>query len=229
MPIELTQARQDHSIRSLLKKVIDAEYPYLNDMQPALDLRIVLATSDKAGMPAVKLHGYPCIATIGKIPYKQRIRGDGDAVLTIDAAEWNDLTPEEREATLAHELEHLEFPDMRRLGDAWVPKLDQHERPVIKIKLHDIVVGGFKKIIQRYGDAAPEKRALDWANTVLLQMTLPFRDQEAPVDTVAFDRKEITPRRVRPNAIDPEAGDRRTVQGEGAGDGVTAYTPARAF
>ena len=199
MPIELTQARQDHPIRALLKSVINSDYSYLNQMQPALDLRIVLATPDKPGIPAVKLHGYPCIATIGKVAYKDRIRGAGDAVLTIDTAEWNDLLPEERVATLAHELEHLDFPGMRQLGEHWVPKLDQAERPVIAIKLHDIVVGGFTKIVQQYGDHAIEKQSLDRANSAIRQMALPFDQEESeePADTVTF-RTRTSPWTKRP-------------------------------
>ena len=183
---ELTQAKPNHPIFAIIKRMIDQYHPYLNVMQPQLDLRVVLATPEKAGIPAVKLHGYPCVATIGVVPYKQRIRGAGDAVLTIDTAEWGDLHEEERESTIDHELEHLHFPGMRQLGESWVPNLDKSERPIIQIKLHDLVVGGFKVVAERHGDNAIEKQAIDLINSRLRQSSLPFMHDEADESTVTF-------------------------------------------
>jgi len=191
MAVELLPADPSHAVYGIIRKLMEADYDYLTKMQPQLDLRVVLAKSDKDGVPAVKLGGYPCIATIGIVPYKQRVRGAGDVVLTIDTAEWADLDEKEKEATIAHELEHLDFPGMRQIGEHLVPAQDKFERPIVSLKLHDIYVGGFARIVDKYGDSAIEKQAVDRINSRLRQMPLRFEDELPEGITVSFNGVEI--------------------------------------
>lgn len=104
-------------------------------------------------VPVLKLHGYPAAATVKITPYKQRVQGIEDAVITLDLDLWSRLKPAEREALIDHELTHVQvqFED----DDPEQPvKLDNAGRPKLKMRLHDVQLGVFDSVIRRHGDAA---------------------------------------------------------------------------
>lgn len=194
---ELVQAKPTHQIHAMLNRVIESDYPYLNRLQPPVDLRIVLATPDKAGNAAVKNGKRAVTAFLDIVPSKWRVRGAGDVAITIDTAEWRDLEPEEQEATLAGELESMEFVELREAGDGLICDLDDAGRPCIKKRPPDVVVSGYSAVIQRYGDAAEARKELDRANSRLRQQALPFGQHdvispaESGTTTVSFEAKDF--------------------------------------
>lgn len=103
----------------------------------------------------VKLHGYPCLATIRVTPYRQRVHGIEDAVITLDGPAWAQKTEAEQLAILDHELQHLELVRDRD----GILKADDQGRPKLKLRLHDWQLGGFEVIAQRHGQAAAEVQA----------------------------------------------------------------------
>lgn len=171
---ELLNADPSDEVHQILAAVIEDEYPFLLKMEPRLDLRVVFATSDKEGEPAVRLHGYACYATIGNVPYPQRVRGAGDAVLTIDRREWDDMDAEDQVGLISHELAHLEFPDATITEKLFLPKKDLAERPVIAIRKHDWQLGGFRRVVDRHGEHAPEMKALAMLNASMRQGKFDF-------------------------------------------------------
>ena len=79
---------------------------------------------------------------------------------------------------IAHELLHIEFPKSERdENNCLIPFIGQDGRPEVRIKLrrHDIYVGGFAAVTERYGDSSGCKKALDLANSRMRQLPLPLR------------------------------------------------------
>lgn len=57
--------------------------------------------------PAVKHGGYPALATIKINSLQNRVEGKCDATMVIDEVAWKEMSDEEQEALVDHELEHL--------------------------------------------------------------------------------------------------------------------------
>lgn len=119
--------------------------------------------------PGLRLHGYRCGAIIKANSAKHRAQGLPDAEITIDHETWHNMEPAERDALIDHELEHL---DVKRTKGAI--KRDGSGRPVIKLRLHDWELGGFRVIAERHGKNAPEVRMAQAFATDYGQLLFPF-------------------------------------------------------
>ena len=127
---------------------------------------------------AVKLHGYPCAAVVKVTPYRQRVQGIEDAVITVDGELWQVMKEAERVALLDHELQHLEVAldrDGRLKRDDW-------GRPKLKVRLHDWELGGFADVAVRHGAAAQEVRGFRDAHTRYHQAIFSWSDDAAAPD-----------------------------------------------
>lgn len=111
--------------------------------------------------------GYPAAAMIRKTNDKERALGMDDAVMIIDFSIWEELTDDQQIALLAHELYHLEpiedggqfQPDPANAAkEVWIPEyqFDEHRRPSITMRKHDIEVGWFLKIAEKFGSHSQE-------------------------------------------------------------------------
>jgi len=95
------------------------------------------------------------------------VLGVADTLLTVDAATWAKLDDEEKTALVDHELEHVLVRAAKRGfvgldGDGKADRsarLDDHRRPVLKLRLHDWQLGGFRDVAQRHRSAAIEVQA----------------------------------------------------------------------
>lgn len=147
---------------------------------------VLVAHPGDDGEPPVKLHGYPCAAVIKITPYKQRVQGIEDAVITLSGPHWRGLDEAGRVALLDHELEHLELSRDRE-GNV---RSDDQGRPKLKLRLHDWQLGGFESIAKRHGPAAPEVTAYRAAHERYYQCLFAWSDDmaEEPVeiDNVEF-------------------------------------------
>lgn len=178
MPIELNPVKKTHAVWSIINQVIDKDYPYLRQLQPEFDLRVIMAEPPKAGVPAVRKNKRGVVAMIDITPYKMRVRGAGDAGLTIDASEWKDLTTKQQCGIIAEKLESLDFANLRSAGDGLICDRDHFERPVIELKNPDVAVEGFAVVIRRYGDDSEARQELSRIAERLRQTDLPFDSQE---------------------------------------------------
>ncbi len=170
MPIAYEKAKQ--RVVDLLGDVMSEHHPELAACEVTVDI-LMVSSHDKEGsrLPdAVKLHGYPCLATMKIVPLKQRVLGQADALLSIDELAWEDLSEEQQVAALDHELEHIEVvdedggfvsvdPDTSEM--IGTPKSDDIGRPVLKLKLHDWQLGGFRNVAKRHGIHAIEVQQAD--------------------------------------------------------------------
>jgi len=84
---------------------------------------------------------------------KERAAGRADAEILIDNDWWEEATPQEREALIDHELYHLKV-----VSDETGFKLDDLQRPVLKLRKHDYQFGWFKAVAERHGKASTEQR-----------------------------------------------------------------------
>jgi len=144
----------------LINRTIDAYHPELASHEVIVAAQMC-EPSEKEAVKAgkegrvprpLKLNGWPCHATVRKTTVQERIGGMADALITLDALHWRDLDDAGRIALLDHELTHLEIVRDKE-GFA---KSDDAGRPVLKIRLHDWQIGGFREVAARHGQAAPE-------------------------------------------------------------------------
>lgn len=182
MPVTYTKAPE--SVGDLLSDVLVRYHGEL--VEHEVTVGVLVAHSGEDRKPPVKLHGYPCAATIRVTPYKQRVQGIEDALITLNGALWAAFTEAERAALLDHELEHLELVRDRE-GQV---KADDQGRPKLKLRLHDWQLGGFESIAKRHGPAAPEVTAYRAAHERYYQCLFAWSDDmaEEPVeiDNVEF-------------------------------------------
>lgn len=187
MPLFATASSEG---REVLDTVIEEYHPHLREHGVTVGL---LAAWPRAGGDdaPLKLHGYPCLAVVKVTPYRQRVQGIQDAVITLDGPAWERATEAERIALLDHELTHLE---LIRDDDGAV-KTDDALRPRLKCRLHDWNLGGFEVIARRHGDAAPEVVAWKEAHTAYSQAVFAWADDNAPADplpsTVTIEAKHF--------------------------------------
>jgi len=137
--------------------------------------------SEGGDMAPVKLHGYPCAAVVRITPYRQRVQGIEDAVITVDGALWSQMPDVERTALLDHELYHLE---LARDKDDQI-KSDDAGRPKLKMRLHDWQLGGFEAIARRHRDAALEVQAFKATQKTYSQALFAWGDDMAGEPEVA--------------------------------------------
>jgi len=124
---------------------------------------ILFAQNDKG--PAVKLHGAACNATIRIISHKDRVTKRYDAELVIDERNWDGFSDRQRQALIAHELEHLEL--VQKIDpDTKVKRVqyDEGGRPKLKLRPGDWDVGdGFASVVAEFGKDAVEYFNIDLA------------------------------------------------------------------
>ena len=116
--------------------------------------------------PALTHGGYPALGLCRINGLRDRVEGKADATVIFDGDQWPDL-PDARQLSLAdHELEHLELVK----DDDGNVKLDDACRPRLKIRKHDMVVGGFAAIVERHKGEANEAVALVQCQQMLQPM-----------------------------------------------------------
>lgn len=135
-------------IASLVEELIQECDEFTSLATEEVTINCMLAIAEERDLlGALHLHGYRCYAIIGITPYEQRVKGLADAHLKVDSQAWENMEPRTREAMLHHELMHLEVQKDREGGT----KYDKIGRPKLRMRLHDINFGWFKRTAERYG------------------------------------------------------------------------------
>ena len=88
------------------------------------------------------------------LPLKDRAMGRGDAEITLDGDHWGTISGDEQAALLDHELHHLQVRTDKH-GNVHVDDLN---RPLLRLRKHDIEVGWFNVIAKRHGAASIERQ-----------------------------------------------------------------------
>lgn len=178
----------------------------LDQAEVTIDAYVASRSSDDesdAGKPALTLHGYPCAAVVKITPYEQRVKGVSDAVITFDRRDWDGRTFDERLALVDHELAHLVVAKDK---DGFV-KSDEHGRPKLKMRLHDVQAGWFMDVADRHGMASAEVQQARDIQTKWGQLLFSFAEGPPP-KFLAQAVKEAGLASVRPfrdGDLDPDA------------------------
>lgn len=129
-----------------------------------LGVRVGVLFAYNPGGPAVKHGGHPAAATIKVVPQRDRITKGYDAEMVIDQGIWDDLSPGQRVALVAHELHHI-VPVIKvdKETGAEMPQLDDGGRPKLKTRPGDWNGGdGFAEIVAEFGADAIEYENIRW-------------------------------------------------------------------
>lgn len=169
---------------AFIAEVMGRLHGRLADVELVIDVLEARPKTDEAGEPvgdALKLHGYPCYATIKIRGPKDRGAGLGDALLTIDAYRWPELSDATKTALIDHELTHLELC----VDDEGRVKRDDYDRPRLRLRLHDQQFGWFDEVANRHDAASIEVQQLrafcDHSGQYYLPgFTIPPRDGSSP-------------------------------------------------
>lgn len=129
-------------------KLIERNHSDLWKTEATIDY--IFAVNDTGD--AVSHRGYPALAVVRIVNLKDRTKGMGDAEITIDAAKYAVMTPEQQDALLDHELHHL----IVVRDDDGMAKTDDIGRPKLKMRKHDYDFGWFQVIAERHGMNSPE-------------------------------------------------------------------------
>lgn len=140
-----------HIVGPLIQRLMKERHPDIHAAGVIVDADFAYA--GKRGGAAVKLHGRSCDATIKANPVDMRRKGVADATITIDGKGWQLWTDRQREAKIAHELEHIVVQHAKDTGEV---KEDDAGRPVIRMRCHDWEFGGFDRIARDYGEDSNE-------------------------------------------------------------------------
>lgn len=152
---------------ALLAEVMRAYHPRLAEAE--VRVGVLMARHTDQDTPALKSGGYAVLASMKPESAVERAKWGRDAVLKIDDREWDDLSEDQREALLDHELSHIDRVDLK--GDElraavedgaprW--KTDDRGRPRLRSVPGDFNVGdAFNAVIFRHGLNAIEFRAID--------------------------------------------------------------------
>lgn len=101
---------------------------------------------------AITHGGYPALGLCRIVNLKDRSKGMSDVEITLDGAAWKEMSAEQRDALLDHELHHI----VVKYDEAGCLITDDLNRPKIKMRKHDYDFGWFKVIAERHGMASPE-------------------------------------------------------------------------
>lgn len=168
-------------LRNFVMETISAYHPRLTEAGVTIGVLVADPTErdmNAGEAPFLKLHGYPCYAVVAITPAKQRVLGIPDATITIDGEAWKGLDDDERAALIDHEATHLEL--VRNRDDQLV--CDDHGRPKLKMRLHDVIVGGFRDNIRRHGAKSIEGQQLNALFVEYRQKLMSFCSDVDPQD-----------------------------------------------
>jgi hypothetical protein len=105
----------------------------------------------------LKHHGYPAAAVVKINNLKDRVEGKADCTIVFDGDSFPDWPESKAAAVVDHECQHLELIRDEQ-GNV---ETDDAGRPKLKLRLHDVEIGGFQAIIERHKEAAPEAQQIN--------------------------------------------------------------------
>lgn len=120
--------------------------------------------------PALKKNGLVIAAKTSVTSLPDRVRGIEDAKIIIDAASWESMADGRQIALLDHELEHLQLV----YDSDGILKLDDRNRPKLKLKPHDFELNYFHDVAQRHGEASVEASLVRHFNVTYGEQLLLF-------------------------------------------------------
>lgn len=147
----------DDEAKKIVKRVL-AEHTELSGLVEAevtVDT-LFCVRGDKDMFGALKgPGGYEIEASVKQTNHEQRVKGNADIVLTLDADKWDNLPDDrKREAVVYKQLSKL----VVRSDKKGEPRVDKGGRPVVGVRRVDYFVELDTRVIDKFGSDAPELR-----------------------------------------------------------------------
>lgn len=153
-----TYQRATQNVEDLALAILEEFESHAPILKAGVKIDFIFAFADlddKTGEPinnAITARGFRALGQCRKISLKDRSVGRGDAEIVLDADHWKDAGDAERKALLDHELNHIEVKEDER-GHL----VDDLDRPVLKMRKHDLEVGWFHSVAARHGAHSCER------------------------------------------------------------------------
>lgn len=167
-------------VLAIVESMMTKYHAPLRDAGVVVDVLMAFPALDDEGEekdgPVVVVNGYPCEAKVRVINYRDRVKGCGDAEITIDAKNWELLDGEDQDGLVDHELTHLELK-MKVVDEKEVVSRDDLDRPKLKIRRHDYLLGLFDEVVRRHKRHSPEYRTWSQFEEKRVQLWLPYVDE----------------------------------------------------
>jgi Putative phage metallopeptidase len=175
MAVEYDVLSQNDEVFRYIGTIVEEEFPVIRGLTTALAIKAVKVRHEKRGMPALKKGGVPKCGLIDVVAEKNRTTEGPDVLIQLDAADWEEMSHEDRLGLISSLLRSLDFGGvlMGQEG-AWQPLLDSLDRPKVRILPPDFEVSGYFETIAIHGDSSPEKSGLNGLNETLRQKRFDF-------------------------------------------------------
>lgn len=168
-----TFRKADKDICDLVSDVMRQYHKPLHDAGVRVDVLLAHAPrnekTDEPKGPAIKLHSYPCLATVRVTSQKERVAGLADVMLVIDGDQWPDLPDAQRDALIDHELAHVVL-----VLSEGMPQTDDCFRPKLKSRPHDAQLGVFWDVVERHKQNSLEAVAYRDVHRNFTQLCFPW-------------------------------------------------------
>ena len=154
------------------------------DVAEKVNLEVMFAKDADNGeqLHVLKKSSYDVFGYVDFTNLKRRAAGGPDAVAFIDFNDWEAASVGEREGMIDHLLTQIEIAKNKD-GEIIT---DSAKRPKLKRRQYDLLLTGFKDVVERHGAAAPESRAFSVCKPAFAQLNL--WDGENPSESVSLKK-----------------------------------------
>lgn len=124
-----------------------------------VNIQILMAHGDRDDQGnltgnAITHNGCKALGLCSIVSLKNRVAGMGDVLIQLDHDYWETAGDKKRRSLLDHEIYHIDF---KREKDGVAVKRDDIQRPLIRMRPHDVEYGWFASIAARHGDHSTER------------------------------------------------------------------------
>lgn len=174
-----TYRQAGYEAESILQDLMSRHYPDLTEAGVTVAVLFAHAprneTTGEPKGPALTHANWPAAALVKVNSQKDRVEGKSDATILLDGDQWPDWSDGRKAAVIDHELYHLEVQRDQEGGI----KLDDANRPKLKIRPHDWQLSGFAAIAERHGQDAFEVEAARLLKDKHGQLLFPWMGEAA--------------------------------------------------
>ena len=142
--------KADKPTIGLMDDVLATYYPDILTHEVKIDVLFAFAPENDEGErvgTALKMHGYATNALTRVINLRDRVKGMGDAEITLDGDTWDSLNKSQQTAIMDHQLQYLV---LRRSHEGEL-LTDTHGRPKLSLRQHSRQFGWFDVVAKRNG------------------------------------------------------------------------------
>lgn len=171
--------RYEKASLDVVNRIAELRRQYYADIE-VVTVGALFVYDTVSNLPILAHQGYSAAAVVRVTSARDRAAGMPDAQIVVDRATWQDLTSQQKNALIDHELYHLEVETDGETPEG-KPRLayDAQDRPKLKIRKHDRQFGWFDEIADRHGGDSMEVRQARRLLESTGQLYFEFKDAAA--------------------------------------------------